>query len=411
MNKSQIKRINTLIDKGVYHAPHFVTKVCKQCGKEYKYDDAAKKISQYFTYGFCCNECYKNSGEKLINKCKTTLRNANIPFTDDNFSEVFSIYQSNRTKACVEKWRNTMKNKYGIDYASKRGKNGWERHKKTFLIDNGIVSEEEYSELSEERINEIFLEKFNSLTKHGENVINGRKAKYGNNYKKSYQEGFIKGVTNLMKKEYGDEIIEKLSDIDYQNAYNKCASVINSKKGRKNLLEWKKSTLIHHGCSKEYIMTCDEKEIERLYSEYLSKRMVNLIDSTKSGYKHTEKGWFYFKNWNKFFFRSSWEKHVCEILEKLNYLIEDVKVPEPIYYKLNGITHAYFCDFKIIYKNGNILHIEVKPERKKKEKINECKIKSAIEMWGKTFIVATENEIFSNNLYNILVNYGRNKIN
>jgi len=407
MNESQKKRIQKLIEMGLYHEPKIIKGVCKLCGKEYEYDENNKVVRQYFTNGFCCNKCYQDSGLKLINKIKTTLTNANMPFNDENILEVFSEYQSNRTKKCADTWRKTMVEKYGTDYATKRGKMGWDGHKKKFLIENNIISEDDFSKLSEEEIDDLFISNFNKITKHGEHVVNGRKSKYGEDYKKSFQDALVKSVTNLMEKKYGKEYLDGLSDSEYQEVYNECSTEINSKKVVKDRIEWKKSTLLNHGFDKDSLDKCSSDEIEKFYSEYLSKRKTKLVCSEKNGYKHSEKGWYNFDKWDKFFYRSSWEKRLCEELDANCDLIENVMVPEPIYYKLNGVTHAYFCDFEILFKNGFRLFIEVKPEGKLKELVNECKINAAKEKWGDSFIVATEHEIFSSDLKNLLMKYGK----
>lgn len=411
MDNGQKKRIQTLIDKGFYHKPNFVKRVCKYCGKTYEYDCDNKRNTQYVSYGYCSDKCYSDSGEKIISKMRTTLINGNIPFNEDNIKEMYSIYMSKQSKSCADKWRSTMEKKYGFDYASKRSSEGWKNYKKRFLINNNIIKEEEYNNLTEEEADKIFIDNFNSVSKHGEHVKKGRKSKYGADYKKSYQNGLIKAIHNLMEKKYGKEYIEKLSEEEFQKLYDECSNIINSKKKVKDTLLWKKRTLKNHGHSSEYLENCSKSEIEKLYSEYLSKRMKTLVPTLKNGYKHTEKGWFSFKKWEKFFFRSSWEKHVCETLEENSDIIDDVKVPEPIYYELSGQTHAYFCDFEVVFKNGSELYIEVKPFRKISEVVNECKIKSAKEKYGDSFMVASEYEIFSNQLSNILKDYGKNKVN
>ena len=408
MNDSQKKRIQTLIEKGLYHKPKIVKNTCKWCGKEYEYDEDSKIVRQYFTNGFCCNKCYQDSGLKLINKFKTSLKNANIPFTEDNLIEVFSKYQSDQTKKCANTWRKTMIDKYGVDYASKRSKIIWDTYKKNFLIENQIISEEEYLKSSENEINDLFIKNFNKITKHGEHVINGRIKKHGDSYKKSFQDALVKAVTNLIEKKYDKEFLNGLTDSEFQELYNECASEINSKKTVKNRIKWEKNTLINHGFDEELLNNCSNEEIKKFYSEYISKRMKKLNCSTENGYKHSKKGWFIFSKWDKFFYRSSWEEKLCEELENNKNIIEDVKVPEPIYYEYNGTTHAYFCDFEIVFKNGFTLYVEVKPKRKTTEAVNECKINAAKEKWNDSFIVATENEIFSSNLKEILTEYGKN---
>lgn len=414
MTNSQKKRIETLRKKGIYHTPKIESFICRKCGKKFEYDTQRKNVQKYFSNGFCSNKCYSESGQKKIDKMKQTLINNEIAFADtDDAIEKYSIFQSNLNKSCADKWRKTMVEKYGKNYASDRSKIGWENSKKEFLLKHNLISSEELKNLTQHDIDTLFKENFNEITKRGEQIKAGRLKKYNNDYeeyKASYRRALVKRIVLYMEKQYGKDYIEKLNDDEYKTLFDESRNylMVTKKMGPKDkeiLLKWKRSHLINHGMDKTTVLALSDDEVNEHYRTYVINRTKFLPNSTKNGYQHTKKGWFKFRKWNDFFYRSSWEEHVCNILDGLGGIIDNVSTPEPIQYVFDNKCHNYFSDFKITFNNGKELYIEVKPNRKVVTPINEAKFKYAREVLNEKFMIATENEIFSDELKNKLFQY------
>lgn len=414
--ESDKKRIETLRKNGKYHTPCYSECTCKLCGNQYTYDTKSKIIQKYFDKGYCSNECYQKSGEKKIDKMRTELLNLGIECGDNNDVMMkYSDYKSEKTKKCADKWRETHIKKYGKDFASSRSKLSWITHIKNFLINNSIVTEDEYNNLTDDEIHNLFIDNFNPITSHGDLIKKGRMEKYGNDlseYKKSYVIGIRNGVINLMEKEIGKEYLDSIDSDTYQELFDEyyVYYVSERRKGKKSheeLIKWKKSHLINNGFSKEMVKEMSDEEISLKYGEYISIRRKKLSESVLNGYKNTKKGWFTFKKFGDFFYRSSWEERVCQELDDLGDEISDVSTPEPITYVLDGKIHTYFSDFKITFKNGVIIYTEVKPYKKIDEKVNKIKIERGKETWGNNFHVLTENEIFSGELKNIILDFSK----
>ena len=412
------KRVELLRSQGKYHYPEFIKNTCKLCGKQYEYDiKSTLRIPNYYKKGYCSNKCYQDSGEKILDKMRTSLINANILFDTNDINDIkqkYSIYQSNQTKRCVNKWKQSNIEKYGSNFAKKRSKRGWKTARKNFLLQNNLVTETEYNQLTEDQIQQIYIKNFNSITNRGESIKNGRLAKYDNNielYKKSYKDALYKTVKNYLNEQYGEDYINNLNDNEYQELFNEgytyCMSIRKKgKKSKKYLINWKKSHLINSGISEDIINELSDDEVNKKYSEYISLRLNKLSDTIHNGYKHTKKGWYKFKKYKQFFYRSSWELKVCELLDnKFSNIIKDILSPEPIQYILNDQIHTYFCDFKIIFNNNKELYIEVKPFSKLHTEINEAKFISAKDKWKNNFIIVTENEIFSDQLEKNILNF------
>ncbi|MBO6271514.1 hypothetical protein J6O48_01900 [bacterium] len=51
------------------------------------------------------------------------------------------------------------------------------------MINNNIVTEEQYENLTDTEINDMFKDNFNNITKHGELIKKGRLNKYNNDEK------------------------------------------------------------------------------------------------------------------------------------------------------------------------------------------------------------------------------------
>ena len=145
-------------------------------------------------------------------------------------------------------------------------------------------------------------------------------------------------------------------------------------------------------------------EIEHKYSEYLSNRLNKLIDSTKNGYKKTLKGWYIFKNVNKsIFYRSSWELKVLENIDDMILTKDIIRVNEPksiiYFYEYN---RHYYPDIEIEFNNNKIIIFEIKPYRKLNDILNIKKFEEAYKQI-ENFVILTENEIFSDELKNIIL--------
>lgn len=394
-----------------------VEKKCKLCHADFTVDQAKSHQTQYHQYGYCSNNCYAKSGEKQLQRRKTTLINHGILFDENDLNDInekYSLYCSEKTKSCVSKWKQTHIERYGSNFAQTRAYKGWETNRKQFLINNNIVTEEQYKNLTDTEINDMFKDNFNNITKHGELIKKGRLNKYNNDeklYKQSYIDGIRHAIENYIKSVYTEDYLNKLSEDEYQEIYNESYKyyVSTRKKGKKSeqeLLEWKKAHLINLGFDKNFLDTLSVSDINKKYSEYISGRISKLSETLYNGYKHTKKGWYEFKKFKPLFYRSSWELKVCELLDtKFSSIIINIETPEPIPYILNEQRHSYFCDFKITFNNNKILYIEVKPLHKMVTDMNRAKLKEAKLVWGKNFMVATENEIFSNELEKNILKY------
>ena len=410
----QIKRIKKLIEKNKYHEPIFQTFKCKYCGKEFTYDVRAKRITQYYLNNYCSSKCYKESGALEVSKRITTLKNKGYSFDETNIEEVnekYTEYMSERTKKSYSKWKDTIVKRYGLDFAQKRAKNSKNVYRLKFIKENKLHDNPE--SLSQEELDTLFLDNFNKITNHGEKILLGLLKKHNNDKNEVHlikANSIVTHIKNLLNKDFGEERINKMSEEEYKSLYDEyyqiyITSTRKGKKTKEEIRAWKEKHLINNGYNKNDLFSLTDEKIDNLYTEYLSNRFVKLNNNIYVGYKHTQKGWYEFKNGNKpFFYRSSWEKKVCGVLDEmlLDY-VQTITEPESITYVLDDVVHHYYADFKIEFKNGKILYIEVKPLSKLNDKINIAKFESANRNF-ENFIILTENEIFGSDLKKILLN-------
>jgi hypothetical protein len=127
-------------------------------------------------------------------------------------------------------------------------------------------------------------------------------------------------------------------------------------------IQWKLKQLLNTGIQ---IFDFSNENIERLYSEYLSRRFKrSSIESEKNGCPCTEKGWYVMTNSeNRFFYRSFWEKKVFEALDLLlgEGKISNVIDPERISYDFDGSRWHYYPDTSFICAKGQKVVLEIKP--------------------------------------------------
>lgn len=314
------------------------------------------------------------------------VENMNI----DEINLLFHKLKSESVKKSQKKRKETI-NKKGANEWSRMVQKGIRTRKINFLINNNIVDNIE--KLSENEIDILFNKYFNKITNHGKKIKDGRKSKYGDNYKKSFQEGHKKAFINYCNKMQWD-----LTPENYDELYKKFCDRLTH-----DVKKWKKSHL------KNRNIVFNENNFEQKYAEYVRDRFTKLPDSKKIGYKRTKKGWFKLYDNSAFFYRSSWE---LKVLKELNELyrenkIEYIKVPERIMYYINNYRHYYFPDIEYKVHNCDRKILEIKPNKKLDENINKNKVSIARKKHGKNFLVLTEYEIFVENLKNNLLEYGR----
>jgi hypothetical protein len=419
----QKKRVQKLIENNIYHVPKIVLKTCKVCGTEYSFDEQSKYNKQYILNGFCCDNCYVSSGEKIINKYKTELSNIGVQcdhLTNDEVMIKYSEHMSQRTSSLYDKWKKTHYDKYikeNPNYFKERSLKAKNKRIDDFLIKHNIVSQNQIQIISQNEKDKLFKIHFNNITNHAKKCKDGRMAKYNNSeelYKESYIKGIKKRIINFIKKNYKDDYLNSLTDNEYAELYDSTYKFLFSemKMGIKNkdqLKKWKISNIINnYGSYKlEDLEKMSYDEINDLYSEYHRLRQTQL-SPTYGGFKRTKKGWYEFSNGTLFFYRSSWELKVCQVLnELLSYCVISIDTPEPIVYIYNGNKHHYFSDIKVTYDNGKIMYYEIKPFKRIKDKRNENKFESAKNTWGDNFAILTEHEIYSNSFKKILIDYGK----
>ena len=137
------------------------------------------------------------------------------------------------------------------------------------------------------------------------------------------------------------------------------------------------------------------------YSQEKSEQWINgKYNNVNFNNLYKRGNYFSTKMSKEVYYRSSWEKHVFEYLDKneevVNFLSEPFSLP---YYYDNNKRH-YIPDILVSYKNGSQTLIEIKPEYQVTAIKNQAKFKAAQEYCdskGILFEVWTEKTI--NNLF------------
>ena len=394
--------------------PNMIEKVCQHCGKKYAYNEK-KHHPKYLDAGCCSYQCAKESGVVFLIKMKTSLDNAGIEYDESNIDDIkekYSAYQSKQTEKAYDKWLKTHLERYGNDVFVKRGEVSEINKLKKFLLENKIV--ESCDGMTKDEMKKLYNENFNNITHHGEKIKQGILKVCDNNpekVKNRFRAGMTKFITHKMIEEYGEEKVSQLTEEEYENLYallykKYLYDYKTGKKTKEELLQWKKTHLINHGIDASKVNSLSDEEVEKLYSEYLSERFPKLDDNLYCGYKRTKKGWYHFKSSNNpFFYRSGWEEEVCKVLDgEIGKTIKSVSSPDKIMYEFEGQKHAYYADFKIEFMNGDVLYIEVKPEKRVNDPVNQAKIQEAKKQYDH-FIVLSESSIFAKNLLDIIKNF------
>lgn len=113
--------------------------------------------------------------------------------------------------------------------------------------------------------------------------------------------------------------------------------------------------------AKERWLKLSKKEKEKII-ERLS--LINAKSSQYYKYKNHLHGHHFSKKMKrKFFFRSSWEKTFCEILDELDFVISWSLESLVINYKLNKKNRYTRIDFLVEFSNGKKFLFEVKPKK------------------------------------------------
>ena len=228
---------------------------------------------------------------------------------------------------------------------------------------------------------------------YGKKISSGRLIKAGSieNMKLSYKNAGIKAAFNFFNISIDLSFDMDINEVNkIVTRYKNCIGFCN-----KNPMQWK----LKHLENKNIINEKDslsEDEINKLYSEYLSRRYsVNSLLTPNNGYKKSKKGWYKLNSTGEeYFYRSSWEQIV---LKKIDALIElkkitSIEIPERISYKFDGRTRHYYPDIGYIVNGSNIV-LEIKPSSKLNDPINVAKINEAKNKIN-NFIILTEKEIF-----------------
>lgn len=382
-------RLKKLIEKGKYKDIAEHRGICKYCGNPYLHS-VRTKVYKYMLEGFCSSVCFTKSGENFKLRKKTYLRNRNVEFTEYNLDELYSKELSLECKNYDQTYRKTMKYK-------ENGIKGDKKRKITFLIKNNIVSGETIENMGEDEISNLFLKNFNKIDDHGKKIHNGLLKKYGNTVKiaDEFRRRFDLSFKNFLSN------IDNIDNIDVDKMLE-LKKKFYSSRGVKDVLNWKKSHLIHRNINLE---TGSEEEIDKLYSEYISNRFKTLSNSIHNGYKQTKKGWYSFKNIkNDFFYRSSWELKVYETLDYLmgQGIVSDVEIPKRIPYTFENKNRNYYPDIQYVVNNGKKIVCEIKPFSKICDPLNVAKFTFA-RMEHENFFICTENEIFSDEIEKYLI--------
>ena len=308
-----------------------------------------------------------------------------------SIEEIENLFHELKVKSVNESQPQRIKtiNDKGKGEWSKITKKGALNRKIRFLKEYDILSSE--IKYTDEEINKLFLLYFNKLSKHGDKISRGRHDKHKTNekYKLSYSNAYKQAFLN-----YCTNNNLKLTPENYDELYK-----IFCKRIQHDIPLWKKSHLDNRKI--EYT----EENFNEKYSEYIRERF-KMVDSMKSGYKRTKKGWFNTID-KKIFYRSSWELKVLKYLQELynEHVVESIDVPERILYYMDGYKHYYYPDIEFKLYDHETKILEIKPVFKIDENI--LKLEAATQKHSKNFIILSEEDIFDDDLKNKLIEYGK----
>lgn len=382
---------------------------CLLC--ETQFERNVRRDTAYRNNGYCSLICFRESGEFHKLQQITQLKNNGIDTTSLSLEEIYNLYRKlisdrNKSKIVYDKWKSSQIKNNGENFASNCSKRGHKTFRLNFLLDNNLIEKDKIEFYSEEEIQQIFIENFNSISKHGVKCKSGRLEKYSNDleqYKQSYKDAFNQASINYVTRTFDTDHLsqEDFNKILEDNKNNRFRS---GKKSEEELILWKISHFKNLGIDLE---GKENEYIHNLFSSYSSLRKESLADIETNGYKQTKKGWFKFKHIDKeIFYRSSWEERVLEELDlMIKYkIVSDVLVPKAITY-FYKFERNYFSDFEINFINGKTLFIEIKPFKQLLLERNVAKFKSANKVFS-NFLILTENEIFSEtSLTNFILNF------
>lgn len=267
---------------------------------------------------------------------------------------------------------------------------------KNFLTLHGISHEN----LNDEQLIEIWKKEHREKSGHIQKIRSGRLEKYGS--AEAIKAADKRRIVKASCKRLGIPYHEDFSEDEIKSITREAFANFKVK----DTTAWKLKHILKHRQIDDASLLNNER-IDELYSEYVSYRFKrSSIETDKNGYTRSEKGWYEMssQHFEKFFYRSSWEKKVFEALDYLVGMkaISYVCAPERIDYVLDGVRRYYYPDAAFVRLDGENIVLEVKPSRKVDEPGNVVKIHAAKNKLGKNFHVLTEAEIFGNELLEIL---------
>lgn len=256
------------------------------------------------------------------------------------------------------------------------------------------------TKICERRIYEI-LKKFNIVRNLNKKIDDITKDKIYNDYKNHMSVKDICVKYNIKSDATIYKILSKHGVKIERKAYNKISDDIKNK------------------IIQEYISGFNICELHEMYGYGTTtiSRWVREADAMRSlsdaftlsankGRKHfqgTNLPWFSSKSNNWYIADSIWEAVRMEQLDNDNTVINWEKSTERIPYIKDNIEHYYVPDFKIFYKNNEIVVEEIKPSCFLNDEVNKIKFEVAKKFYDKKNIkykIVTENEIGINNIKN-----------
>ena len=335
--------------------------------------------SEILNAWFKLSKEFKNSWE--IKRIKTLLKNNKISFDKENEYEIrklYSNFMSEKTKISTLKKHKTMSKNGDI---TEQYKISGKKSRLTFLkhLEESGKTENEFYKITSEKSMDAKIRKFGSK----ENLSK-----------------FYKQKTFELAANFCNVILDENTPID---VIRNCVKIFlkNKKMYNYNSEKWKITHLRNMGLETDNKTT---EEINKLYTEYLSKR-YQLKDITNNGYKRTKKGYYIFNSKQElrnFFYRSSWEENFLLYLD--NFSIENggkFFIPERIEFVFENIKRHYYPD--IGFEFGDKKYVfEIKPKKCTNEAINIAKFTFAKIKHDKLFFVVTENELNENFIKEII---------
>lgn len=348
---------------------NFKSNICIICNKHF--DLIGKRV--FYTFNCCSNECSKKSKEFRRNKeykrYKTILRKNNISFDENNYDEIFiliSQYMSEKTKISTKKKHETMLKKGPLkEQYQKAGKKSRISTIKTICEKYG--SESEFYKYQNQKSTEAKIKKYGSEEGVSE---------------------FYRKKTYEMAANFCNVVIDENTPIE---VLQECMSIFmkNKKMFNHDPLKWKITHLKNIGESVEKLT---KEEVNRLYTEYLSRRYC-LNDIENNGYKRTKKGHFYFSSMQKiekYFYRSSWEENFLIYLDKFSLQYGgQFFIPDRIPFIYENTTRHYYPDVGFEFRDKKYI-FEIKPQKLTEDDLNKIKFHFAKEKFGEMYFIVTE---------------------